>query len=193
MRIATHVQPDRDRERDDREVVGVGDGDDDERGDVVDDHEGEQEHAQPGRAVAADEREHTECERGVGADRDAPALRVGGTAVEGEVDQRGRDDAADRGDDRGGETASLAQLAHVELAPDLEADDEEEEGHQPVVDPVAQLERDAGGPEAHRDLGRPELLVRRRPRRVRPDQRDDRRRDEDDRAGVLRREERPQR
>ena len=53
--------------------------------------------------------------------------------------------------------------------------------------------RDAGVAEANCDLGRPELLVRRRPRRVGPDQRQDRRGHEDDRARVLRCEERPKR
>ena len=123
-----------------------------ERGDVVDDHQREQEHAQSRRAVAADEREDAERERGVGADRDAPALRVGRTAVEREIDERRRDDAADRGDDRRRQTPPLAQLAHVELAPDLEADDEEEERHQAVVDPVAEVQRDADVPEPDRDL-----------------------------------------
>ena len=35
--------------------------------------------------------------------------------------------------------AALAQLAEVELALGLEADDEEEERHQALVDPVAQV------------------------------------------------------
>ena len=187
------VQRDRDRQRGEREVVGVRHGDDQERGDVVDDDERQQEDAQPRRAVAADESEDAEGERGVGPDRDAPALRAGCAAVEREVDQRRRDDAADRGDDRCREPAAFAQLAHVELAPDLQADDEEEERHQPVVDPVAQLQGDAGVAEANCDLGRPELFVGRRPRRVGPEQRQDRRGHEDDRACVLRREERPKR
>ena len=86
--------------------------------------------------------------------------RLGRPAGEREVDQRGSDHPADRGDDRRGEPATLAQLAHVELAADLEPDDEEEERHQPVVDPVPQIERELGVAEPDRQLGRPELLVR---------------------------------
>ena len=146
------VERNGDRERGEGEVVGVGERDDEERGDVVDDHQREQEHAQSRRAVAADEREDPEREGGVGSDRDAPTLRVGRTAVEREIDERGCDDAADRGDDRRRQTPPLTQFAHVELAPDLEADDEEEERHQAVVDPVAQVQLDADVPEPDCDL-----------------------------------------
>ena len=91
---------------------------------------------------------------------------------ERQVDQRRRDHPADRGDDRRGEPAALAQLPHVELAPDLEPDDEEEERHQPVVDPVQQVERQLVVAERDRELRVPELLVGRRstassPRRAR--------------------------
>ena len=37
---------------------------------------------------------------------------------------------------------ALAQLAEVELALGLQPDDEEEERHQSLVDPVAQVHRD---------------------------------------------------
>ena len=41
---------------------------------------------------------------------------------------------------------ALAQLAHVELALGLEPDDEEEERHQALVDPVAQVDREVHWP-----------------------------------------------
>ncbi len=43
---------------------------------------------------------------------------------------------------------ALAQLAEVELALGLQPDDEEEERHQPLVDPVAQVGRDPAAPDA---------------------------------------------
>ena len=42
----------------------------------------------------------------------------------------------------------FAEVAHVELATDLQADDEEEQGDQPVVDPVAEVERQFLGAKA---------------------------------------------
>ena len=52
--------------------------------------------------------------------------------------------------------APLAQLADVELAPRLEADDEEEERHQPAVHPVAQVERDTRAAEPDRQMRLPD-------------------------------------
>ena len=54
---------------------------------------------------------------------------------------------------------ALAQLAHVELALGLESDDEEEERHQPLVDPVAQVRRDPAAAEIGRELRRPHRFV----------------------------------
>ena len=62
--------------------------------------------------------------------------------VEREVDRDRDDHPAEPGEQRQREAAALAQLADVELAPRLEPDDEEEERHQPVVDPVAEVLRD---------------------------------------------------
>ena len=52
--------------------------------------------------------------------------------------------------------AELAQLARVDLAPDLEPDDEEEDHHQAVVDPEVQiaLEREPAGAKADRRVHR---------------------------------------
>ena len=41
---------------------------------------------------------------------------------------------------------AVGQLAHDELALDLEADDEKEERHQPVVDPVVQRQGEVRSP-----------------------------------------------
>ena len=83
---------------------------------------------------------------------------------EREVDQRGDDHPADRRDDRRREAPALAQLPHVELTADLEPDHEEEERHQPVVDPVEQVERQLVVPERDRQVRVPELLVAGAPR-----------------------------
>ena len=61
---------------------------------------------------------------------------AGSSRVERQVDQRRNDHAADRREDRQHRLAANRQLADEELALDLEPDDEEEERHQQVVDPV---------------------------------------------------------
>ena len=71
----------------------------------------------------------------------------------------------DGGDD---DAAAVGQLADRQLAPHLEPDDEEEQRHQPVVDPVAEVHRQLGVADADRDLGGPQVLVGARPRASSP-------------------------
>src|SRR5436190_7914537 len=54
---------------------------------------------------------------------------------------------------------AIAQLSEVELAARLEADDEEEDRHQAVVDPVAQVSRQGVGPETQREVRGPDAVV----------------------------------
>ena len=65
----------------------------------------------------------------------------GPPALNADVDERRHGHPTDRGD--GGECglARVAELALHELAFDLEADDEEEHRHEPVVHPRAEGER----------------------------------------------------
>ena len=112
----------------------------------------------------------------------APAVRRGAAGVEGEVDRDRHGHAAEPGEQRQGEPPPLAQLAEVELPARLEADDEEEERHQPAVHPVAEIERHARVADADRELVVPDRVVGRRVD-VHPDERGDRR----GRAGPPRR------
>ena len=142
-------------------VAAVDGGDDEQRDDVVDDDDRQQEAAQPVGEARADQGEHAEREGGVGRHRHAPALGRVVAGVEGEVDRDRDDHPAEGGEHRQGQAAALAQLADVELAPHLEPDDEEEERHQAVVDPVAQVLGDARGA----DLDRERRCARRSRRR----------------------------
>ncbi len=118
--------------------MGVDDGDHDERAEVIDDRERQQEHTQPRGGARREQREGAERQGGVGGHRGAPAARTRATGVERQVDRDGHRHAANRRKHRDRQTAPLAQLAQIELALCLEANDEEEERHQPFVDPVAQ-------------------------------------------------------
>ena len=67
--------------------------------------------------------------------------RARAAGVERGEDERRHDHPAERRDAGQRGPARLAELAVDHLALDLEADDEEEEGHQPVVDPRTDRER----------------------------------------------------
>ena len=79
--------------------------------------------------------------------------RARAAGVEREVDRDRHHHPPDRGDHGDRQPLALAQLAHVHLALGLEPDDEEEERHQPLVDPVAQVGRDPAAAELDRELG----------------------------------------
>ncbi len=191
---AQHQHDDEDDGRDgevaEGDVVRIGDPDHDQRDEIVHHDHGEHEHAQPIRAGAADEREDAERERRVGRHRGAPAVRARATRVEREVDQHGDGEPAEPGQQRQHRPPAVAQLARVELAPRLEPDHQEEEGHQAVVDPALQILGDPVAADPDREVGRPQRLVRRRVD-VRPHESGDSRAEQEDRAADLRAEERP--
>ena len=135
-----------------------------------------------------DDREHAERERRVGRHRRAPAVRGRAARGEREIDGDRHDHAAEAREQRQRHAAALAQLADVELAPRLEADDEEEERHQAGVDPLAQVEGDARAAEPDREGRVPEAVVAREID-VRPEERRDARCEQERRASGLRREE----
>ena len=110
---------------------------------------------------------------------------LGGAGRDGEEDRRREHDAADRGDRRQRRGASLAQLAGDELALDLEADDEEEQRHQPVVDPMPQVLGKRGAADPDGRLVVPEADVGVTGGAVGPHDGDDRRGDERDATGGL--------
>ena len=190
-----HVEHAHDHQRDDEahreeqgvvvDVVGVEDRDHDDRADVVDDRHGEEEQLEGGRDPAAEQAEDADRHRDVGGHRDAPAFGTVAAGVDRHVDQRRHDHPAEGGDGGERRPAGAAQLALDQLALDLEADDEEEDGHQTFVDPLLQVEIEGVIAEGDGQIGVPEVEVGVLPRRVRPDQGDHRGDDEDDAAGGL--------
>ena len=140
-------------------MAAVDDGDDHDARQVVDHREGEQVGADPVGKPSADEGERAERERRVGGHRHAPAARRRVPGVEGEIDGDGPDHAPDPGQQGQRQPAPLAQFAHVELAPGLHGDHEEEERHQPGVHPFLQVPGQAGAAEVKRKIGRPEGAV----------------------------------
>jgi hypothetical protein len=72
----------------------------------------------------------------VGGHRNADAGLGDGAAIEHEVDQRGDGDAADRAKYGQHSVAQVGQFAVVQLALEFETDQQEENRHQGVVDPM---------------------------------------------------------
>ena len=179
-------------QRDKLQILGVGRRDHDQRDEVVDHDDREDEDAHAVRHAAPDQREHPQRQGGVGGHRDSPAVRRRAAEVEREVDRDRQRHAADRGEQGERQAPSFAQLSHVELAPRLEPEHEEEERHQAAVHPLAQRHPDPHVPERERELGLPELPVRRRVH-VHPDQRGDCGRKEDRSPARLGLQELPQR
>ena len=97
------------------------------------------------------ERKHPEREGSIRRHRRSPAVGARVAGVEGQVDRDRHRHAAEGRGQREQDPSPLAQLAQVELAPRLEPDHEEEERHQPLVHPLAQVERDAGAAQPHRE------------------------------------------
>ena len=119
--------------------------------------------------------EHADREGDVGGHRDAPAgAAVAAGRVEREVEAGRHDHPADRRDDRQGRGPRVAEVAVDQLVLDLQPDDEEEDHHQGVVDPVLQRLVEVERPDVEDEVGVPQRVVRRRPRAVGPHQRDGR-------------------
>ena len=162
-------ESDPEQQRHHLDASAVRDRDDGDPGQVVDDGEGEQVGADAIGQPAADQGERAEREGGVGRHRHAPAVLGRPSGVEDQVDADGHDHAAQPGQERQRDPAPHPQLAHVELTPRLQPDDQEEQRHQPGVHELAQVDDHARAADQEGKLRRPELVVG-RDADVRPDQ-----------------------
>ena len=120
-------------------MLGVDGGDDQQRPQVIEDGQGEQEHPQPRGYSRREQRQRPERERGVRRHRRPPAASPCAAGIEREVDEHRRKHPAERCHHGDRQPLALAELTGVELALGLEPDDEEEERHQAVVHPVAEV------------------------------------------------------
>src|SRR5919108_441713 len=119
-----------------------------------------------------------------------PAIVGGIPHREGRSHTTGRDGHPPDGGDPGERgRAPIPELAREELALDLEPHDEEEQRHQAVVHPVAEVLGDRPVTERQPDAGPPDRVVGVAPGRVRPRQRDQGGREEERRARGRRRQE----
>jgi len=147
-------------------VLGEEDADDQHRAEIIDDRQGGEEDLQTGRRAAAEQGEHAYGKGDVGGHRDRPADHGRRAMRQRHIDQGRHDHAPDSGGGRQRGLAHGAQLAEQHLALDLESDQQEEDGHQAVVDPVVQVVADGQPGNGHAEVEVPEVVESRRPRRV---------------------------
>ena len=107
-------------------------------------------------------------ERDVRRHRDAPPRCAVAGCVEGRVNRRGHEHAADGAGDRECRVTPRGELADEHLALDLEPDQEEEDRHEAVVDPVVQAQRQHSRPDPERQGDLPQSVIAIRPGRVGP-------------------------
>ena len=132
-------RPNGDTERHPGQLRGVEQRDDHDRPEIVEDGHRDQENLQAPRDTGAEERQDTQRERNVGGRRYRPAAAANGVcSVEPPVERGGGGHAASRSEGREHDLSGIDQLALDHLPLDLESDQEEEHGHQAVVDPQDQ-------------------------------------------------------
>ena len=111
------------------------------------------------RDPVAQQRQHAEGEGDVRRHGDAPAAVPRPAGVQRRVEQRRHDHSAERSRDGQRRLPDGGELAGEHLALDLEADDEEEHRHQPVVDQMVQRDRRGPGADGETERRLPEMLV----------------------------------
>ena len=100
-----------------------------------------------------------------------PSLASSRIAVQAQIDDCGNDDAADRRDQRQNRLVRFAQCPFMDLAANFHAYDQEEQGHQRVVDPEMQRPGKYVITESDGDRQSPEGMIAVGEWRVRPYQR----------------------
>ena len=122
--------------------VAVDERDDRHRTEIVGDRDGREEQAQRGRHAPAEQRHDAEREGDIGRGRDRPAAGERGIGARaGEIEEgRGRHSGRRCGQ-RQPPGFPVGKIAADQLALYLEADEQEEQRHRPVVDPQMDIHR----------------------------------------------------
>ena len=158
----------RDQHALERDAIGIKKRNDQHRDDVVNNRDGKQQHAQSVRHTPSEQGQHADREGDIGSGRHRPAALRRETVIEGQIDQRRCDYATQRRDERQAREAQARERAVMRLASDFETDDEEEQGHEAVVDPHAQWHGRGVGAQAGYRHPCPQRDVVRGPARIGP-------------------------
>ena len=108
-----------------------------------------------------DDRQGAQHERRIGADHRTPPVQAltSGQPHEQDVHQSGEHNTRDPCDQGETGTAGIPERSVGELLTHLQADQEEEDDHQAVVDPVMQVHVQAQRPEVKPDVQVPQLEI----------------------------------
>ena len=171
-----------DPERSPGDLTGIEERDHQHRPHVVHDGQCREEDLESTRGARRDQRQHAERKRDIGRHRNRPSARLDAAAVGEEIDRSGDHHSADGAGDRQRRLPQRCQLAGQHLPLDLQPDQEKEDRHQAVVDPLMEGEREQVPAAADDDRGRPQALIDLCPPGICRTKRDARARDEQ-RAG----------
>ena len=114
------------------------------RPEIVRDGQSREKNLEPERYSLAEDGQHPEGEGDIGGHGNSPAPGAIAAEVEHDKQQRRRDHATEGRRHRQARLLKRRKFADHQLALDLEADDKEEDHHQPVVDPVVEGELEDG-------------------------------------------------
>ena len=160
-----------------RQSAAVKNGNDDDGAQVVDDGKSHNKHLERGWHARAQQGQRTQGKGDVGGHRNADTGLARCAGVERVVNQRRRDDATERCHQRQQGVLQRRQLTAVEFALEFQANQQEKDRHQRIVDPVHQTQA------RHMDL--PQGQVIGSVRAVRQQQRKRRTGDQNQTAGLL--------
>ena len=131
---------------------------------IVRNRECGKEDTQSARHAVAEQRQNAERERDIGGHRGAPTGRARPSGIEHGIQRRRDQHPAQCSSDGQGSGAPRGQFADEHFTLDLEPNEEEEDGHQAVVHPVMDRQRQREAWRADAEWCVPEMMVRFRPR-----------------------------
>ena len=130
---------------------------------------------------ALDHSQHAQRKRDVGCHGNAPAVLPGVSKIQGHEQQRGNNHASESAENRQRRAAHVGEFSVHDFVLDLHADQEEKDGHQRIVDPGMHRQVQAREGKLHL----PDMVIRVMPRRIGPNQGDDRRAQQQHAADAL--------
>ena len=109
--------------------------------------------------MPAEQSEQAKGEGGIGRHRHAPTVCRGPAGVDRQVEPDRADHPAQSREHGKDDPGSLPELADVEFPACLEPDDQEEEAHEPAVDPATQIQGHGRLTDVYGQAGLPHAVV----------------------------------
>jgi hypothetical protein len=175
------------------QAMPVEESDDEDAAHVIEDGQRRDEDDEGPRNTSLEQREAPDAEGDVGGHGNGPSLGALAARAEEEINARGEGHSSDRRNGGQQRLGGAVQLSDDKLSLYLHPHDEEEDGHEAVVDELRQREAGLDFSEPQHEWALQEGRVGVRPWRVGPDECGDGGREQQDAAGCLRPQEFAQR